>query len=367
MATIEDQIKDIEEEIHDTPYNKATQHHLGKLKAKLARLKDEMEKRRAASGGGGRTYAVKKSGNATIGFVGFPSVGKSTLLNSITDAKSEVADYEFTTLDVIPGVLIYRGARIQVLDMPGMVRGASRGKGRGKEILSVVRSLDLILLFLDVYETNLNVLVEELRLSGVRLNERPPDINISKKERGGIEIHTTLELTKMNEELATDIVREYGLINADVVIREDITEDQLIDHMTGNRVYMPALVLVNKIDLVSKGYLTGLKKKLKGWNIIPLSADKGTGVEELKKEVYNTLDFMSVYMKPQGQPTDYEEPLVIKASSTVGMVCDILHRDFRRKFRYAIVWGKSAKFPGQMVGIEHELMDEDVLTVVVRR
>src|SRR3989442_12240273 len=128
MAT-EDQIKAFEDEIQKTPYNKATQHHIGKLKAKLARLKDEQETRRLKSGGGGPSYAVKKSGNATIGLGGFPSVGKSTLLNQITDATSAVAADDFTTLDVIPALLAPRGATIQALHMPGLIRRAPKGRG----------------------------------------------------------------------------------------------------------------------------------------------------------------------------------------------------------------------------------------------
>jgi len=69
MATIEEQIKSIEDEIQKTPYNKATQHHIGKLKAKVARLKSEQELRRLKSGGSGVSYAVKKSGSATVGLV----------------------------------------------------------------------------------------------------------------------------------------------------------------------------------------------------------------------------------------------------------------------------------------------------------
>src|SRR3990172_2371114 len=137
MPNLEDQIRDIEAELAKTLYNKATQHHIGRLKAKLARLKDEQETRRSKGGGGGPRYAVKKSGNATVGLVGFPSVWKSTLLNAITDAVSAVAAYHFTTLEVIPGLLELEGAKIQVLDMPGLIRGASKGRGRGREGISL--------------------------------------------------------------------------------------------------------------------------------------------------------------------------------------------------------------------------------------
>src|SRR5881409_4220709 len=192
--TIEEQIKAAEDEIQKTPYNKATQHHIGRLKAKLARLKDEQETRRLKGGGGGPSYAVKKSGNATAGLVGFPSVGKSTLLNQITDADSAVAAYDFTTLDVIPGLLAHRGAKIQILDMPGLIRGASKGRGRGKEVLSVARGCDLILLMIDVFETHVDVLADELHLAGIRLNERPADVTLTKANRGGLTVNPTVKL-----------------------------------------------------------------------------------------------------------------------------------------------------------------------------
>lgn len=65
---------------------------------------------------------------------GFPSVGKSTLLNKMTGTFSEVAAYEFTTLTCVPGIIRYRGAKIQLLDLPGIIEGAKDGKGRGRQV-----------------------------------------------------------------------------------------------------------------------------------------------------------------------------------------------------------------------------------------
>ncbi|UCE45844.1 MAG: GTP-binding protein [Methanobacteriota archaeon] len=367
MATIEEQIRDIEDEIARTPYNKKSQHHIGRLKAKLARLKDNLEARRS-KGGKGPGYSVKKSGHATVAIVGFPSVGKSTLLNKITNADSEVGAYQFTTLTVVPGEMVHRGAKIQLLDLPGLIKDASKGKGRGREVLSVVRSADLILLMLDVFETNIRVLVDELWTANIRLNQHPPDIVVSRKNRGGIGVNYTTFKPSLDEDLVRDMMNEYGYINADVVIRQRINEDQLIDHISGNRIYVPAIVVVNKIDLVGKEYLRQLKsKRLRGWKVVPVSAEDETGLEELKEVLFDSLELIRIYMKPQGKEADMVEPLVIKAGSDIGAVCDSIHRDFRRNFRYAQVWGKSARFPGQMVGLEHVVKDQDVVTIIVRR
>ena len=367
MATIEEQIREIEDEITRTPYNKKSQHHIGRLKAKLSRLKDNLEMRRS-KGGKGQGYSVKKSGHATVAIVGFPSVGKSTLLNKITNADSEVGAYNFTTLTVVPGEMEHRGAKIQMLDLPGLIKDASKGKGRGREVLSVVRSADLILLMIDVFETSIEVLVEELRTANMRLNQRPPDIVVSRKNRGGIGVNFTTAKPSMDEDLVRDMMNEYGYINADIVIREAIDEDQLIDNISGNRIYVPAIVVVNKIDLVSKEYLRQLKnKKLKGWKVVPVSAENEAGLDELKDAVFDSLKLIRIFMKPQGKEADLVEPLVIKDGSDIGAVCDSIHRDFRRNFRYALVWGRSARFPGQIVGLEHVVKDQDVVTIIVKR
>src|SRR5438128_12387298 len=133
-----------------TQKNKHTEHHMGLLKAKLAKLRADVE-RSGGGKGGGQSFEVKKAGAATIVLIGLPSVGKSTILNRLTNAKSKVAAYAFTTLTVVPGIMRLNGADIQILDLPGIISGASSGKGRGKRVLSVARNADLVLLVLDVF------------------------------------------------------------------------------------------------------------------------------------------------------------------------------------------------------------------------
>ncbi len=367
MANIEQQIAEVEKEISETEYNKATQQHIGKLKAKVARLKAEAEKRAATRGGAGRSFAVKKSGHASAALIGFPSVGKSTILNHVTNAKSDVAAYEFTTLDVIPGILYHRKAEIQILDLPGIIRGAAQGRGRGREVIAVARASDLVIFVADVYTPDTSVLPAELHAAGIRLNQRPADIRVTKALRGGIHVHFTVPQKQLTAEFAADLVAEYGLLNADVVIRGNVTDEQLIDTLAGNRVYLPAIVALNKIDAADATMLARARRTLKGWEVVEISAELDRGLEDLKDLIYDKMRFIRIYLKPQGGEADMKEPLIMKAGTTVDQVCEHIHREWRRRFRYANVWGKSARFPGQTVGLDHVMADEDVLTVVVRK
>jgi len=366
LATIEEQIKELEDEIANTKYNKATQGHIGKLKAKIARLSNEVEKRRSSKTTG-KGYNVKKAGNATVALVGFPSVGKSTLLNQLTGAKSEVGAYHFTTLDVIPGIMEYNHAKIQILDMPGLIKDASKGKGRGREVIAAARSADVILFVTDVFYPDLSILQRELDNAAIRINQKAPDVVITGSDYGGISIMPTVKLTKIDVELAKEIVSAYGHTNAAVVIREDIDVEQLLDVLAGNRVYIKAVIAVNKTDLVKLEELPAVYEKLPDYTKVPVSAATGYGITDLKQMIYDTVEMIRIYLKPQGKEADMKEPLIVKKGSSIADVCDNIHRTFKPNFRYAMVWGKSAKFPGQTVGLDHIVSDEDVLTVVVRR
>jgi uncharacterized protein len=109
---IGDKIKDIEDEMAKTQKNKATEYHWGQLKARLARLKTMQEEAGAKKGPAGEGFDVEKNGNARIAMIGFPSVGKSSILNTLCGTESEAANYEFTTLTCIPGVLYINDAKM---------------------------------------------------------------------------------------------------------------------------------------------------------------------------------------------------------------------------------------------------------------
>ena len=366
MATIEEQIKELEEQISKTKYNKATEGHIGKLKAKIARLALEDEKRKSAKGNT-KGFYVKKAGNATVALVGFPSVGKSTLLNQLTGAKSEVGAYHFTTLDVVPGVMEYNHAKIQILDMPGLIKDASRGKGRGREVIAAARSADVILLVVDVFNPDISVLFNELYNAAIRLNQHKPDVTITGGDQGGIQVKPTVKLTKITAETIKDMTAAYGYVNATVVVREDINVEQMLDILAGNRVYIKAIMAINKVDLVQHDELEKAEEKNKMYRLFPCSAATGLGMDELKQGLYDTIDMIRIYLKPQGQEADMDVPLIVKRGNTVGDVCELIHRQFRSNFRYAMVWGKSAKFPGQTVGLDHVVMDEDVVCIIVKK
>ncbi len=355
----EDDIEKTKEKLKGTPVNKSTETERGRLKAKIARLKREKEQKQKESQASGQGYAVKQRGDATVSLVGPPSVGKSTLLNKLTNAESEVAGYEFTTLEVVPGMMNYRGANIQILDVPGLVEGAAKGKGGGKQVLSVVRSSDMVLVVID--ENRLDMvegIKNELYGAGVRLNGRPPNMDIMERGEGGIELSVACDL-KLGEETVKQVLRENGFLNCKVIIREDIDLEELVDGLMDNRVYIPGLVCLNKTDKIEDTAVSRLRKEHPNW--IFISAEKGHNLDDLRERLWEDLGLIRVYMKKRNKEPDMKEPLIVEAGSTVQEIMKSLDKKFTGELSYAKIWGDSAKFPGQRVGETHVLKDGDVV------
>jgi len=250
--------------------------------------------------------------------MGYPSVGKSTLLNRLTGAQSKIAAYEFTTLDVIPGTMFHNDATIQILDVPGLVRGAASGRGRGKEVISVVRNADLIVFLIDVFQTgHLEILQNELYDAGIRVNTKKPDVRILRKFRGGVSINATVE-TELDRDIILSILKEYKI--HDVLIRDRVGIDEFIDALLGNRRYIRAVTVVNKVDLADDEYISDVRARFP--DALLISADQDENLDTLKDAIFDQLKFIRIFMKPQGQPPDLDEPMIVRNGVNVGDICD---------------------------------------------
>jgi len=211
----------------------------------------------------------------------------------------------------------------------------------------------------------LDIILRELRDIGIRPNEDKVDVTVRRKKLGGVQLSSTEKLTHLDEATIRSIINEYGMHNADVLIRGDVTMDQFIDALESNRAYVPTIVVLNKVDLVDETYIKELKKTIP--DFIPISADKDFNLDYLREQIFESLDLIRIYLKPQGKKADLDEPLIIKKGSTVIDVCGKLHRDFIKNFRHAKVWGDSVKFPGQKIGPDHILVDKDILRIIIKK
>ena len=367
---LEEEIREIEDEIASTPYNKSTEAHIGRLKAKLAEKKEKLENQ--SSAGGGQGYAVEKTGDATVALVGFPSVGKSSLLNAMTNAESETGAYEFTTLDVKPGMCKHNGANIQLLDVPGLIEGAASGRGDGKQVLAVVRNADLIVFVLSVFEIEqYDRLQEELYDIKIRVDQQAPRVTVRRKHKDGIKITSSVD-QDLDEGTIKDVLREHGYVNADLNLQEQVTIDRLIDGLMDNREYIPSITCVNKVDLIDPSYKETVDEQLRERGLDPetvtfISAEKERGLDALKDRLWENLGLMRIYMDKPGRGVDWEEPLVIEEGATIQDAVEKLGGDFEARFRFARVSGPSAVHDEQQVGTDHVLEDEDVLKLILRR
>lgn len=365
MATTADKIKAIETEMARTQKNKATSFHLGQLKAKLARLKRELLTPSSSGGGGGAGFDVARTGVASVGFIGFPSVGKSTLLSELTGTQSEAAAYEFTTLTTVPGIIRYRGAKIQMLDLPGIIEGAKDNRGRGRQVIAVGRTCNLLFIVLDVNKPlhHKQIIERELEGFGLRVNRERPNIVFRKKERGGIAITSTVPLTKVDHDEVRAVMNEYRITSAEIAFRCDASIDDVIDILEeNNRFYVPVIYVLNKIDSIS---IEELDLLMQIPNCVPISSENKWNLDELLECMWDRLNLVRVYTKPKGRDPDYDEPVVLRQGrSTIEDFCNSIHKSLVDDFKYAVVYGTSVKHQPQNVGLSHVLEDEDVVTIV---
>lgn len=202
----------------------------------------------------------------------------------------------------------------------------------------------------------------ELEGFGIRLNKKPPNIGFKKKDKGGINFTATCAQSELDLETVKSILSEYKIHNADITLRGDCTADDLIDVVEGNRVYIPCIYVLNKIDQISIEELDVIYKIP---HCVPISAHHRWNFDDLLERIWDYLHLVRIYTKPKGQLPDYTSPVVLPDGKTaVEDFCLKIHKNLIKEFKYALVWGSSVKHNPQKVGKDHVMEDEDVIQLV---
>lgn len=362
-----EKIDQITQELARTQKNKATEYHIGLLKGKLARYRRELLEPSGLLSGGGTGFEVQKLGDARVVLIGFPLVGKLSFLLKITNTKLEVASYAFTTLTLVPGVLNYHGAEIQIVDLPGIIRGALQGKGRGRQVVATAKTADLVLMVLDATKLNdqRQILERELEAVGIRLNKQKPNIALTPKKTGGIKFNSTLPPAYLLEKICAGLLKDYKIHNADVLVRDpQCTIDDFIDVINERYVtYVNCLYVYNKIDAV---LLEEVDRLAREPHTVVMLCEMLLGIEDAVEDIWRGLDLTRIYTKRRGVLPKLDEPMVVRNNLSIEDVCNSIHKDFKNLFKYAYVWGSSAKHLPQKAGLGHMVHDEDVVQIVTK-
>jgi len=304
--TTQEKINALEVMMAVIPKHKGTEKIRGQLKSRMAKLKEELQKRPTLSKSE-QAYTIKKEGVAQVALLGLPNSGKSTLLSHITHAFSEVADYPFTTQKPVPGMMRFENIQIQLVDTPP-IQLVHIEPG----FSNLLRNADVLLVVVDLTEDSIfqmEILLEVLGEMRIKIRGRgttPP------LEMGWASLKTLLVGNKCDVKNATEEYRNL--------------EDRFGKNVP----------------------------------ILPISAKEEMNFEALKKEVYQLLDILRAYTKVPGGEPDYTEPVILKKGGTVEDVALSIHKDFVAKLRYAKIWG-SGKFNGQMVKRDYRVNEGDVI------
>ncbi|CAI2734602.1 unnamed protein product [Schistosoma spindalis] len=238
-----------------------------------------------------------------------------------------------------------------------------KGKGRGRQVIAVARTADLVLMMLDATKPDVHrkLLENELEAVGIRLNKNKPNIYFKQKKTGGLKITSMVPLTKINEKMTQMILQEYKIFNAEVIFREDSTPDEFIDVVVGGRVYLACLYVYNKIDQISLQEVDRLARQP---HSVVVSCNLKLNLDYLLEKLWDYLNLIQVFTKKRGQKPDLDEGIILRNGSTVEHICHSIHRSLASQCKCALVWGTSVKFSPQHVGLNHVLHHHDVVQIV---
>lgn len=307
-ATTEEELRCLEIMLREIPKHKSSEKLQSELKQKISRAKKELEAERK-SGKKGHGVRIPRQGAGTAVLLGGPNAGKSQLLARLTRATPEVAPYPFTTRMPQPGMMPWEDVMVQLVDTPPVTADFLEPYMQG-----IIRSADVVLLLVDL---GADEGIEQLQELLDKLN--------TTKTRLGVTSH-------LDE-------NDIGLS------------------------YTKTLLVPNKIDLPDAAVRLELLHELCPLEFpeYPISAEHGTGLEELRRATYEALDVVRVYSKlPNAKTADFERPFTIRNGGTVLDMAEQVHKDFVENLKFAKVWGREVH-DGTVVKGDHVLCDKDIV------
>jgi ribosome-interacting GTPase 1 len=375
-GSLEERIKKLEEFLSLVPKHKATENIVALNRSRLAKMKNELEEKRQKQKSTQKIvspFSIKKEGIQIILISDFhtPGAGKTSLLSFLTGAAKEKIG-KFTPVPEI-GIYEYNKIRYQIVDMPSIMEGASSGIGNGKEIISQLRSCDLICFCIDLsrnYKEQIELLLNELNKANIRINISPPPITIEKTGSNKIQVlYLTNEAKRINENLddlterIKEIVHEGGIRNSIVRVYGKITLENVVDTLNPSIVYKKAIIIGTKGDLAHTQEIFQNLKKLYS-DLFPIiigtSIKKNEFPENFGEIILKYLNLIRIYTMSSGIIA--EKPLLIdKENATVKEVAIKIHRSFVELFDHAIVVREGARQKRKKVGTEYKLKDNDII------
>ena len=352
--TREEKILALQKMISYCPKHKGTENLLKGLKSRLAKLKKEEKEEKK----GGRSRGISKEGDAQVFIIGLTNTGKSYLLKTLTNASPKISDYEYTTTDFLQGMMDYGGAKIQIIDTPPII---PNNDSNNRRILGTSTSADGFIIIGKNYE-DIKQSIKILESFGYCLNKEKPEI-VVKKNPEGIRVIGGELVKGISGKRLLSILNDIGIKNKEIIIKKECELEDLISYISGTRYFKKAIFIINTKGKEVDDQKMEIRRKNEE-NIIV--GDIKSKKELIRDKIWEMLSLVRIYTKEQGEDPNREKPLVLHSPAKVQDVAEALHKEFVKKFKYARIWGKSAKFPAQKVGLDHELRDGDVIEIHTR-
>lgn len=364
-------IIELEKLLSLAPRHKGAERMVGDYRKKLAQLKAKLEKQkeqeRARRRGGSDESAIRKEGAGQVCLVGVTNSGKSTLINSVTNADLTVADYAFATAKPTPAMMYFEDINIQLVELPGVFDG-SYETTIGRQSLALARNTDCIALIIDLsqdIEPQMAVIRKELDAARIRLNKEKSAIRVQRVGDGGIQIFGIQNFNGTRDELY-EYLQTKRVNNIIIRFQKPATLEQLSDAMDASIAYVRAMIIATKGDLPgSVERYEELKAKYSDqFAIVPISALRGENLDLMRKEIYDHLDILRVYTKVPGRRKE-DKPIVLPEGSVVEDAARKVHKVlFVERFRSAVIIRENDKIKRRQVGLNYPLQDGDVLQLL---